>query len=265
MGVRLLEELTDLERLALIDVSYSRLDTFFGKDWGCQAKYFYTYITKEERQFGAAATLGNVVHTALENKLERGKKIEAWELIKEYDTQLKEYDPDHKIDDQLRQAGREMIFEFVDRHEGQTFPIESKEQSFAIVVGNGLISGYIDRIDIYKHRLVIIDYKTGKKEVAQKNIANDLQLGIYALAMDKMYPGHEIYASLYYLRTGRQKGHSFTKSDLESVEKRLLSMINQLADTRDFHPTANERMCNYCDFNNGVCPTGTSRVTRFRG
>ena len=259
---RLLEELSSLEQLSLIDISYSRLNTMFDKDWGCDAKYFYAYVAKEPKQFGAAATLGNVIHKALEENLDPNEPVDLESLLVSYEEQLPLWDPDGAINQDLRAAGYEMLTEFVDRHASDKFPIIAKEYPFAIVVGRGLISGYIDRVDRVGDRIIITDYKSGKKEVAAKNIPSDLQLGIYALAADTMFPGHEIYAQLYYLRTGRQKGHTFSKYDLESVESKLLELISRIISKRDFHPTANERICNWCDFNNGVCPVGTARAAK---
>ena len=51
--IRLIDDLTDLEKLALVDFSYSRLDTYKM----CPSKYFYTYIQKEPRLFNEPAVL----------------------------------------------------------------------------------------------------------------------------------------------------------------------------------------------------------------
>lgn len=51
--IRKISELNDLEKMALTDFSYSRLDTYAQ----CPTKYFFSYINKEPRLFGEAATL----------------------------------------------------------------------------------------------------------------------------------------------------------------------------------------------------------------
>ena len=51
--IRSLDELTDLEKLSLVDFSYSRLDTYKM----CPSKYFYAYIQKEPRSFNEPAVL----------------------------------------------------------------------------------------------------------------------------------------------------------------------------------------------------------------
>ncbi len=51
--IKSIDQVSDFERLSLIDFSYSRIDTYKS----CPSKYFYTYIQKEPRGFGEAATL----------------------------------------------------------------------------------------------------------------------------------------------------------------------------------------------------------------
>jgi hypothetical protein len=48
-----IEDLDPLQRLAITEFSYSRIDTYNQ----CATKYFFSYIKKEPRLFGEAATL----------------------------------------------------------------------------------------------------------------------------------------------------------------------------------------------------------------
>jgi hypothetical protein len=47
------EDLNDLQRLAVVDFSYSRIDSYLQ----CPSKYFFTYIKKEPRFFSEPAVL----------------------------------------------------------------------------------------------------------------------------------------------------------------------------------------------------------------
>ena len=53
LQIKSINDLTDLEKISLVDFSYSRIDTYKS----CPSKYFYTYIQKEPRGFAEAATL----------------------------------------------------------------------------------------------------------------------------------------------------------------------------------------------------------------
>ena len=87
-----------------------------------------------------------------------------------------------------------------------------------------------------------------------------MQLGIYALALHNIFPEKEIYAELYYLRSGKRKGHLFSFEDIENVKIKLLQSINVIISDNNFLPTSNVRICSYCDHaKSGTCGTGVFR------
>lgn len=251
-----IEDISPLEQLCLTDISYSRLDTYLT----CPAKYFYSYIEQQERMFGAAASLGSMVHGVLETVV-GDEPLDLGEMYRYLEQQRLVHDPDRLVTDELMDAGTNILAEFVDRHEGEEFHVYAKEMPFAIVVGSSLICGYIDRVDRRPSGGIhIIDYKTGKWEVAAKNIAENLQLGIYALAASYYFPGESIQAELYYLRSGRRKSHTFTPADLEIVERRVIDLVDEMIHTNMYHPTDNARVCSFCDYRkNGSCKVGIGR------
>lgn len=248
--------LTDFEKLALSDFSYSRLDTYNQ----CPAKYFYTYITKEPRSFSPAAVLGNIVHAVLEDTIIDNKLADINVLNEHYEKNISSWDPESKISKDLISVGSTILSEFYDENAEKDFHVYEKEMSFSFVIGSYVINGFIDRVDVIGNRINIVDYKTGKWEVAQKDVENNLQLGIYALAMHTIFPEKEIYAELYYLRSGRRKGHLFSLEDIEKVKENLIDNINKIISDTNFLPTNNPRPCSYCDHAaSGVCGVGVFR------
>ena len=261
LNIRTLDELTWLERLSLVDMSYSRLSTYLS----CKAKYFFSYILREPRTFSAVATLGNIVHAALENTLEHEALPTHDEIIAEYEKQVSEYDPEGQIEEHLIEAGHVMLLEFLDRHDPKEIQVVEKEFPFAVVIGRGLFVGYIDRIDVVGDRVEIIDYKSGNYMVPKKDIPTDIQLQIYALIAHKFWPDKQVYASLYYLRKGKQRGHLFTQDDLAAAYERLLDLTDEVIESPQFNYTSNTRTCQYmCDHGkSGACAVGAMRLDRY--
>ncbi len=256
MEVKSINEIDDPEKLlALTPLSYSRLDSYAQ----CPSRYFYTYVHLAPRSFSPHAVLGNIIHTALENVLEKDIKIDelADKLTSEYQVQVQDWDPDRLIPDEMIRSGSIMLDEFIDRHSHESFSIEAKEMGFSIVIGSYLVSGYIDRVDIIGDTVYICDYKSGRHEVTQKDVPNNLQLGIYALAAKNKYPDKKIHASLYYLKSGRIKGHLFSDEELDGVYTRIVNTASAMIEDNSYLPTQNTRLCPWCDHaKNELCPTG---------
>lgn len=252
--LRFLDELTEFEKLALVDSSYSRLNTYNT----CPAQYFYTYVTKERRIFGAPATLGNIVHAVLEHTDLNDMNFDA--MIEDFEKEWEERDPTKAIPEDLLETGRQLIAEFVDRHEGEMFYDIGHELNFEVVIGGGLYRGYIDRVDHPPdNSIYLCDYKTGKHQVAQKWAHKDLQLGLYALVAHRLWPERwPIRGELYYMRTAKMIGHTYTQDDLDWVENEITRLTKEIIETNNFSYTSNSFTCQrLCDFGkSGVCKRG---------
>jgi putative RecB family exonuclease len=255
LSIRRYDDLDDLEKLALIPISHSRMDTYSS----CPTKYYFTYVQKEDRLFGAAATLGNIVHGVLE----MSEELDLKEMVQILADQREKYDPDGQVDQKLLDAGWQMLVEYVDRHADMAQPNTiGREQEFNIVLGSAYINGFIDRIDREKGGLIkVTDYKTGAWEYRGKPRDN-LQLGLYALAAADLYGVSEVYAELYYLRSGHRPGHLFVQEDLRDVASKVHRLVSAILEDRHFRPTDDEFTCQrLCDFGkSGVCKVGQGRL-----
>jgi RecB family exonuclease len=261
LEIRRIEDIDDFTKLTLSEFSYSRIDTYEM----CPSKYFFSYIKKEPRQFNGPAILGNIVHEVLENTVSAEDVLDLDEMHNKYIESIDSYDPNKALSEDLLNAGAQIIDEFFDLNKDKTFDVYGKEIGFKFVIGNYSIIGFIDRIDVVDDNVFIVDYKTGKREVAAKDVSSNLQMGIYALAASVMFPGKTITAALHYLRTNRLKAHTYSKEDLEFIKQKLVERIMVIVEDQNFSPTLNERVCSFCDHSqSGACAVGAVRLKKFR-
>lgn len=251
------EDLDDFQKLTVTEFSYSRIDTYEM----CPAKYFYSYIKREPRGFSAPAVLGNIVHFVLENTISPDKPLSLDEMNEEYEKGREQFDPRSAVSDDLISVGHEIINEFYDLNQDTKFNVYGKEVGFNFIIGNYSIIGFIDRIDVDGDDVFIVDYKTGKREVAAKDVSKNLQMGIYALAVSALFPSKNITASLHYLRTNRLKSHTYSEEDLLFVKESLIKRIQKILNDSNFTPTSNERMCSFCDHaESGACRSRRNKI-----
>ena len=258
-----IEDLTPLQRLAVQDMSYSRLDTY----QSCPAKYFFTYVVKAPRRFGPAAAMGTIVHTVLEEA--DFETLDLDTLKASFFEQKEIEDPEGEVDEELVDAAMVLLEEFVDRHDGDEFNILAREMEFEMLIGSCLFRGYIDRVDQERDGSVrVVDYKTGKWEVAQKNIPANLQLGLYALVAREKFPHlNPVRGELYYLRSGKRKSHTYTDDELDDIRAQILGLSKEIiarSEGPGFPHTRNGHTCrNLCDFGKtGMCKFGANAISR---
>lgn len=259
-NIRVLDDLTDLEKLSLQSYSYSRLNAF---DW-CQSQFFYNYIIKIPQEFSPKALLGNMIHMALEFSIRDGEPINRAELIENYYDARGHYDPDETVvSDELFEEGFPMLEDFLSREGNSLQKVTKSELYFEFVFYGTLLRGYIDQVYVGQEEVTIKDFKSGNWEVANKNVPFDLQLGIYALYMKYLHPDKVITAQLHYLKSNKIKEHTFSDEDLVDVEKRLAKTIDGVRNTKYFKtlPKKLAWKCNMCSYQkDGTCKAGRFNV-----
>ncbi len=259
-------EVEPLVRLSLQNFSYSRIKSF----QECNLRYFYSYILKLPQTFGMAATLGNIIHKALEVTLSEGYGADHKELLSNYNAAVVEIDPERKIPPSMIDDGANMLVEYADTN--RTAPRDEPmileedfftEMPFSLVIGQGRFNGYIDFLLVEPNLTTIVDFKSGKWEVANKNVPTDLQLAVYSLVARYLWPDKPVYSELYYLRSGHRKGHLFSDDDLSVAEDKLAKAVEEILTTEDFKPTQNAGACTWCSYaKDGTCPTGAARLKK---
>ena len=116
-----------------------------------------------------------------------------------------------------------------------------------------VITGSIDRIDRLPSGAVeVIDYKTGKLS-SQKDVAESLQLSIYALACrDALGLGTPERVTLYFTEAKIRMSTTRTDEELDAARADILARTARIR-SGDFAATPSEKTCGRCDFAR-LCP-----------
>ncbi|NLL09620.1 MAG: PD-(D/E)XK nuclease family protein [Methanomicrobiales archaeon] len=115
------------------------------------------------------------------------------------------------------------------------------------------MKGRIDRIEEEKGEMVVIDFKSGKSRIAKKDIPLDIQLNIYAMAIQMMNGKLPKRASLVYLEEEgvKQVDYFPTEQSIGVFREKLDGLVQAIIDER-FDPTPGYMECRFCDYG-GLC------------
>ena len=132
-------------------------------------------------------------------------------------------------------------------------PLESKKEDAIASLQHDesvlKIGGKIDRIDdLGNGEVEIIDYKTGAKIPSQKEIDQNLQMTIYAIAASEILqkPIEKIKLSFYFFGGTSKISTVRTKEQLEEAKKELLAIRDEI-EKSDFQ-CSGHLLCENCEF-----------------
>ena len=92
---------------------------------------------------------------------------------------------------------------------------------------------------------IIHDYKTGKRAKTGGQIANDMQLALYQIAIMQNFQIHDddsITLSLHSLRHGTETTFEHDETSLHKIEQKIVNIIKSIKSSRknnDFKPLKN--------------------------
>ncbi len=222
----------------------------------CPLKFKLSHYLKVPTGPQAALTFGNIMHQCVRYYFELGKigvpreeDLEAYYLSAWKDVGFE----DSYQGQAYKQAGLEQLREFVERHKTSAVSPQNvrMEERFCLDLGDALLEGRIDQINLLGHREVeLIDYKTGRPR-SQEDAESSLQLSIYALAARDQLKMTPTRLTFYNLTDNQPVSTVRTERDL----KRVLDVIREVAEQirlQLFSP-APGFVCRRCDFV-PVCP-----------
>lgn len=244
-------------RPRLTQFSYSQLTQFKT----CPRQYQYANIFKIPEPPAANLSFGLSMHNTLREfyrEVEQEKQARLFtefkpdlslrQLLKFYDEKWIDQGYESRQHMELRRArGKEILTAFYEHFKEDIPRIRFLEKGFKLRVGEYTLSGRLDRADdLPDGTLEIIDYKTGRSKT-EKEVTEDLQLFIYALAAQECFGLKASRLTLYFLDDQTRVSVEPDAKKLSAV-KAEIQMIADEINRSNFVPTPSQHKCQYCPF-----------------
>ncbi|MDI6641036.1 MAG: diguanylate cyclase [Elusimicrobiota bacterium] len=235
-------------------LSYSALSTY----QECPLKFKFEYIDRLGdiyRQDRPYFSFGGSLHTALA-KFFQIKDVQQRTLDLLYTLLKKSWISKGystvEEETEYRQKAISLLQHFYETADISAQPLYI-EEFFRIPIEDFFLSGKIDRIDaISGDKVEVIDYKTGKTVVTQKDLQEDLQLGIYALAVVKKLQLKPQRVTILSLEQNMTFSTEINQERIERTEQEVIKIYRNISEDREFAPKETG-LCPYCDYS-VICP-----------
>ena len=248
--------------------SYSQLSTFKA----CSQKFKLTYLDGIRKPHESIeAFVGKRVHSVLEWLYSIDSSNNSYMT---FDRICEEYDniwrrkwhskifivAPFKNSDYYYSMGKRCLSNYYKNY-GPKFnqPVIGTEVNLSFLIGNHSFRGVIDRLDrLGSGKFMIHDYKTTKNEKTKSQAINDIQLGLYHMAIEQNYKNvKEISLKWHFLRQGTEVIITHNQDGLKKIKKKINGIIEKIIDSLDdmdnFDPKetiksgfTNYELCNWC-------------------
>jgi len=219
----------------------------------CLLKYDYRYIRKFPgfpSKNEDALDFGTYIHRIFElgygnNNISELEKI-AENIKKDYEI-AKEYK------DKVSQC----IANFVKFNVGMGETI-AVEHEFSVDLADGIkYNGFIDRIVRgLQGGILILDYKTSKREKSKLELSRDKQLIGYAFAVSEEFkiPLKDIYCAHFYPVSGNLVAVKFPQSSINMWREKEINKVWKIRKKKkDEFPAMQNQFCEWCEYKD-MCP-----------
>lgn len=233
--------------------SPTRINTYLE----CAVKYRYVYIDKIGRFYQkpkAGYSLGTSLHKVLADFYGDGARQTQEEMKASL---LKNWvSAGYESSDQESKSletGSEMVITYHSaelKHKENRLETVALEKTFNYDMGRFTLTGRIDRLDrLLDGSMEIVDYKSGRLEVSEAEVYNDMAMCCYQLLVARLYPGVTVKSTIYCLRTGVFASATLPEEELLHFEQRVRAICHEILD-EDLTNATQERIdiCDTCDF-----------------
>lgn len=247
----------EVKKKEILNFSHSALNTFES----CPRKYEYSYILKIPQEMTGAASFGSSLHNTLNEFYKLVTQSKQASLFESYEADLSiekllEIYEEKWINlgfeslaqmKTLKKRGEDILRRFHAHFQEEVTRIAFLEKGFKLKAGKYTISGRIDRADVLPDgTLEVIDYKSGRAK-KQKDVDNDKQLQIYALATKECFNQPSSKLTLYFLDDDLKVSTEPSEKKLDKLKEKLIETGDKINQS-DFAPTPSKFVCGFCPY-----------------
>lgn len=128
-----------------------------------------------------------------------------------------------------------------------SLPPLAVEFAFELEWRDHVLCGIIDRIEVADTGLVVVDFKTGKAKPTIASLNNDLQLTIYAYAVEQVFSVPVERVVFHHLRSDAEMPTTRDAGDFRHLLEAVLPSVVSGIEAGMFPPSYGFH-CNWCDF-----------------
>jgi len=149
---------------------------------------------------------------------------------------------------QAKNNAKKMIDTFFKWKNENPNTVVGSEERFELTIGGILFNGVIDRIEKRKDgEIEIIDFKTGRVYETKNSIRENIQLNMYALALQSKYGQLPKTASLYYLKHDKKVHYEIDSKQISKMKNQFEEVVKSIIEEK-FDALPSHDICRRCPF-----------------
>jgi DNA helicase-2/ATP-dependent DNA helicase PcrA len=235
-----------------LELSASAIDAYDR----CPMKYLFEYLWNIRGGPHPEMTFGNVIHRTIQElvaEIRTRGRIRREEVLAIYEREWSSAGfSDAYHEEEYRKAGRDQLEAFHCRYAARPAEVLYQEKTFELPLGHDVVvMGRMDQVNrIGKDEVEIVDYKTGRPRT-EKEAAEDLQLGVYALAAREVLDLRPERLVFYNVMTNEPVATARDAKALAATKQKISEIADQIR-AGEFSAKPGFS-CRYCDFK-PLCP-----------